>query len=85
MKLLNIVAASGNVSLFEHLTCRGAIPRLSRVLHRASKCQDYDKSIATIHYLLDEHNMNINTNNEDLRNVFDRSTDTGTPLNCAFF
>lgn len=79
----SIVEASGNVQLFDHLVCRGANPHLSIALHRASKCPNHIKSIAMIDDLLDEHRMDINANDEDLRDSFDHSYDSGTPLNCA--
>jgi hypothetical protein len=54
-------------------------------LHCASKCKDTSKAIAMIENLLDTHNMNLEANNEDLRDLFHASGNTGTPLNCAVF
>lgn len=38
---------------------------------------------AMIDHLLDVHHMNIDANNEDLRDFFHAEGDSGTPLNCA--
>ena len=69
--------------MFNDLVSRGADPRLSIALHRASKCQDAATCIAMIDNLLDQHNMDIEGDNEVFRNRIDYSADSGTPLNCA--
>lgn len=38
-----------------------------------------------IDYFLDVHHMDIEANNEDLRNFFHAAGDSGTPLKCAVF
>lgn len=84
LKVLNIVAAAGDIELFDHLVSRGADPHRSMALHRAGKCPDPEKSIAMIDHLLDKHHMDIEANSEDLRRTID-SIDAGTPLNCAIY
>ena len=54
-------------------------------LHRASKCQDARKSIAMIDHLLEKHHMDIEANNDDMRDKIDHSDDSGTPINCAVY
>jgi hypothetical protein len=54
-------------------------------LHRASKCQDAEKSVAMIDHLLDKHHINIEADNDDMRDKIDFSRDSGTPLNCAVY
>jgi len=85
LKHLNNVAAAGDIPLFDHLVARGADPHRSMALHCASKCKNPAKSTAMIEHLLDVHNMNIEANNEDLRDFFHASGDSGTPLNCAVY
>jgi ankyrin repeat protein len=83
LKVLNLIAGRGDIQLFNHLVSRGADPRLSIALHRASKCQDAATCIAMIDNLLDTHHMDIEADNEIFRNRMDFSPDSGTPLNCA--
>jgi hypothetical protein len=85
LKHLNNVAAAGDIPLFDHLVARGANPHRSMALHCASKCKDPAKTTAMIEHLLDVYNMNIEANNEDLRDFFHASGDSGTPLNCAVY
>lgn len=40
---------------------------------------------AMVDHLLDVHNMDIEANNEDLRDFFHAAGDSGTPLNCAVY
>jgi hypothetical protein len=56
-------------------------------LHRASKCQDAEKSVAMIDHLLDKHHMDIEADNDDraMRDTMNFSGDSGTPLNCAVY
>lgn len=84
LKVLNLIAASADIQLFDHLVSRGADPQRSIALHRASKCRDPEKAIAMIDHLLDKHHMNIEANSEDFRTTVD-SLDAGTPLNCAVY
>lgn len=84
LKVLNNIAAAGDIELFDHLVSRGADPHRSMALHRAGKCPDPEKSIAMIDHLLDKHHMDIEANSEDLRRTID-SIDAGTPLNCAIY
>jgi len=85
LKLLNIVAASGDIAYFDHLVSRGADPRKSLALHSASKCEDSQQATAMINHLLDMHHMQIEANNEDLRDFFHAAGDSGTPLNSAVY
>jgi ankyrin repeat protein len=85
LKVLNLIAGRGDIQLFNHLVSRGADPRLSIALHRASKCQDAATCIAMIDNLLDTHHMDIEADNEIFRNRMDFSPDSGTPLNCALY
>lgn len=84
LKVLNIIAASGDIELFDHLVTCGADPQRSIALHRASKCHDPEKAVAMIDHLLDKHCMNIEAKSEDFRTTID-SLDAGTPLNCAVY
>lgn len=84
LKVLNKIAASGDIELFDHIVSRGADPQRSIALHRASKCRDPEKSIAMIDHLLDKHHMNIESKAEDFHTLID-SLDAGTPLNCAVY
>lgn len=83
LHLLNKVAADGDIELFDHLVGRGANPLKSIALHSASECQDPAKSRAMVCHLLDKHNMNINSNNDDFRDLFNHLEDTGSPLGNA--
>jgi hypothetical protein len=80
LHLLNNVAASGNIDLFDHLVSHGAQTSLCTALHSASLCTDAETSRAMVRHLLDKHNMDINQNNDDLRYFFRDSQDTGSPL-----
>lgn len=80
LHLLNIVAANGDIELFDHLVSRGADPSKSTALHSASKCGDPVVSRAMVCHLLDKHKMDININNEDFRDFFHDAPDTGSPL-----
>lgn len=82
LKVLNRIAASGDIELFDHLVSRGADPQRSIALHRVSKCRNSEKAIAMIDHLLDKHHMDIEAKSEDFRTTID-SIDAGTPLNCA--
>lgn len=84
LKVLNLIAASGNIELFDHVVARGADPQRSMALHRASKCPDPEKAIAMIDHLLDKHQMNIETNNAEFCTHVD-FVNSGTPLNCAVY
>lgn len=83
LKVLNNVSANGDIALFDHLISRGADPHRSLALHSVSRCEDPVKTKATINHLLDVHHMPIEANNEDLRDYFHASGDSGTPLNSA--
>lgn len=85
LKVLNNIAARGDIDLFDHIVKRGADPHRSLALHCASKCQDYEKSTAMIDHLLDVHNMDIEADNERLRDFFHAAGDSGTPLKCAVY
>lgn len=85
LKHLNNVAAAGDIALFDHLVARGADPHRSMALHCAAKCKDPSKTTAMIEHLLDVHHMDIEANNEDLRDYFHASGDSGSPLNCAAY
>jgi ankyrin repeat protein len=82
LKVLNQIAALGDIELFDHLVSHGADPQRSMALHRASKCPDPEKAIAMIDHLLDKHLLNIEANNADFLTAID-SPDAGTPLNLA--
>ena len=84
LKVLNRIAATGDIELFDHVVSRGADPKRSIALHRASKCRDPEKAIAMIDHLLDEHHMDIEAKTEDFRTLID-SLDNGTPLTCAVY
>jgi hypothetical protein len=83
LKLLNNVSANGDIAFFDHLVARGAEPHRSLALHSVSRCKDPTKTKAMINHLLDIYHMPIEANNEDLREYFHASGDSGTPLNCA--
>ncbi|KAK5113794.1 hypothetical protein LTR62_003178 [Meristemomyces frigidus] len=85
VKVLNNVAANGDIELFDHLEARGANAQLSMALHCASKCHDAGKAPAMIDHLLDVHRMDIEADNEKLRQFFHAAGDFGTPLNCAVY
>lgn len=77
-----MIAASGDIELFDHIVSRGADPQRSMALHRASRCPDPEKTIAMVDHLLDKHHMDIEANNKKLLRTVD-SVDFGTPLNLA--
>ena len=85
LKHLNNVSAASDIALFDHLVARGADPHRSMALHCAAKCKDPSKTKAMIEHLLDVHHMDIEANNEDLRDYFHASGDSGSPLNCAVY
>lgn len=85
LKVLNRIAGRGDIPLFDHLVSRGANPHLSIALHRASKCEDAQRSIEMIDHLLDVHRMDIEADNKVFRNRPGFSPDSGTPLNCALY
>ena len=80
LHLLNIVAANGDIDLFDHLVSRGADPSRSLALHAASKCQDHEKSMVIVCHLLDKHNMDINVDDETFRDTFNGVFDEGSPM-----
>jgi len=80
LHLLNNVAASGDIDLFDHLVSRGADTSLCTALHSASRCADPETSRAMVCHLLDKHNMDIDRNNDDLRDFFHDPQDSGSPL-----
>lgn len=84
LKVLNLIAASGDIVLSDHLVPRGVDPQRSIALHRASKCRDPEYSTAMIDHLLDRHHMNIEANSEDFRTSVD-SFDSATSLNYAVY
>lgn len=84
LKVLNRIAATGSIELFDHVVSRGADPKRSIALYRASKCRDSEKAIAMIDHLLDEHHMDIEATIEDFRTTIE-SLDNGTPLTCAVY
>jgi ankyrin repeat protein len=83
LKVLNSVAARGDIELYDHLIARGADQSRSLALHCASRCSDAGKSTVMIDHLLDKYHMDIEFDNEKLRNNFDTVGDSGTPLNSA--
>jgi hypothetical protein len=80
LHLLNIVAANGDIDLFDHLVSKGADPSRSLALHTASKCQDHEKSRAMVCHLLDKHNMDINVDDRTFRDTFNGVFDEGSPM-----
>ena len=85
LKILNRIAARGDIQLFNDLVSRGANPQLSIALHRASECQDAATCIAMIDNLMDTHLMDIEADNEVFRDRLDYMPDSGTPLDCALY
>jgi hypothetical protein len=85
LELLNKVAASGDIAYFDHLVSRDADPHKSLALHSACKCKDPEQTTAMMKHLLDVHHVNIEADNEDLRDYFHAAYDSGTPLNCAVY
>lgn len=85
LKVLNGVAARGDIELFDHLVSRGADLHRSMALHCASRCKDAEKSTAMIDHLLDCHSLDIELDGMTLCDYFDTAGDCGTPLECAIF
>lgn len=85
LKVLNGVAARGDIELFDHLVSRGADPQRSMALHCASRCKDAEKSTGVIDHLLDQHRLDIELDSMTLRKYPDTTGDCGTPLECAIF
>lgn len=83
LKVLNSVGIQGDIELYDHLIARGADQSRSLALHCATKCQDAAKSTAMIDHLLDKYHMDIEFDNEELRDNFQPVGDSGTPLNSA--
>jgi ankyrin repeat protein len=83
IKVLNNVAAAGDLQLFDHLVARGADVSRSLSLHCASKCQDASSSM--IAHLLDRYNMDIHADTDALRDFFRDAKDSGTPLCSAIY
>lgn len=52
-------------------------------LHCTAQIEDPLKTVAMIDHLLDVHNMDLEADNENLRDFFHAAGDSGTPLNCA--
>lgn len=69
--------------LHDHLIARGADQSRSLALHCATKCQDAEKSTVMIEHLLDKYCMDIDFDNEQLRDNFQPVGESGTPLNSA--
>jgi hypothetical protein len=85
LKVLNNIAKNGDIELSDHIVSRGADPLRSMSLHAVSRCRDVDKMAAMIDHLLDHYHMDIEANNEDLRDFFGAVPDSGSPLMCAIF
>lgn len=85
MKLLDKVAAKGDIEYFDYLVSRGADPHRSLALHCASECRDPQKTSAVIDHLLDVHKMDIEADNEGFRDFILAACDRGTPLNSAVY
>lgn len=83
VKVLSCVAATGDIELYDHLIARGADQSRSLGLHSASRCRDGEKSVAMIHHLLDKYHMDLEFDNEILRNHYSCAFDAGTPLKSA--
>lgn len=80
LKVLNNIAASGNIQLFDHIVARGADPSHSLALHCASKCDDAQKTIIMISHLVSHHGMDIDADTDTLRDFFHDAEDSGTPI-----
>ena len=85
LKILNSVGARCDIELYDHLIARGADQSRSLALHCATRCKDAEKSTAMIDHLLDKYHMDIEFDNEELRNNFDTAGDSGTPLSSAVY
>jgi hypothetical protein len=85
LKILNNIAKNGDIELFDHIASRGADPLRSMSLHTVSLCRDVDKMTAMIDHLLDHYHMDIEADNEDLRDIIQALPDSGSPLICAVY
>ena len=85
LKVLNNIAKNGDIELFDHIVSRGADPLRSTALHAVSLCRNDGKMAAMIDHLLDHHHMDIEADNEKLRDVFQVLPDSGSPLVCAIY
>jgi hypothetical protein len=85
LKVLNNIAKNGDIELFDYIVSRGADPLRSMSLHAVSLCRDADKMAAMIDHLLDHYHMDIEADNEDLRDFMNAVPDSGSPLICATF
>jgi hypothetical protein len=85
LKVLNNIAKNGDIELFDHIVSRGADPLRSMSLHAVSRCRAVDKMAAMIDHLLDHYHMDIEADNEDLRDFMNADPDSGSPLMCAIF
>lgn len=54
-------------------------------LHTVSLCRDVQKMAAMMDHLLDHHYMDIEANNEDLRDFSNSGPDSGSPLMLAIY
>nr|OQO26870.1 hypothetical protein B0A51_06386 [Rachicladosporium sp. CCFEE 5018] len=75
--------SAGNIELFDHVVARGADPLRSLALHSVSRCKDPEKTVAMIDHLVDVHHMDVNFDNESLRDYFHDAPDSGGPLHAA--
>ncbi|KAK6438004.1 hypothetical protein LTR95_005792 [Oleoguttula sp. CCFEE 5521] len=85
LKVLNNIGATGNIELFDHVVARGADPLRSFALHSVSRCKDPEKTVNMIDHLIDVHHMDVNFDNESLRDYFHASPDSGGPLHAAVY
>lgn len=85
LKILNSVGARCDIELYDHLIARGADQSRSLALHCATRCKDAEKSTAMIDHLLGRYHMDIEFDNEELRDNFDTVGDSGTPLSSAVY
>ncbi|OQO11094.1 hypothetical protein B0A48_05349 [Cryoendolithus antarcticus] len=83
LKVLNNIGATGNIELFDHVVARGADPLRSFALHSVSRCKDPEKTVNMIDHLIDVHHMDVNFDNDSLRDYFDDAPDSGGPLHAA--
>ncbi|KAK6430770.1 hypothetical protein LTR95_013070 [Oleoguttula sp. CCFEE 5521] len=85
LKVVDEIAAAGDIELFDHLVARGANSKRCLALHAVLRCKDAAKMVAMIDHLIDIHQMDVNFNNEDLRDYFHASPDSGGPLHAAVY
>ncbi|KAK6432575.1 hypothetical protein LTR95_011253 [Oleoguttula sp. CCFEE 5521] len=83
VKVLDNIAAAGDVRLFDHMVSRGADPSRSLALHAATRCQDAGLTITMIDYLIDQHHMSLEGNSESLRDYMHSEPGAGTPIHSA--